>query len=191
MKKIGILGTGTISTVITKKLINAGYEVMVGGMAESQIDSFGNSGILDAAFFGDLLFLCMKKENVLTAVNSLPLEFVCSKTIIDITNPLDYSDSIPPYMVPELINSNSLGEELQDALPGANIVKALNLSSNDVMVNAKKYNGRSTMFITGNDARAKMEAKEVLYNIGWKDIVDLGDTSVRKRTEELHIARRA
>ncbi len=92
---------------------------------------------------------------------------------------------MPPSLVPEWTNTNSLGEEIQALLPGANVVKTLNIVNCEVMVDAKKSGGDPTMFIAGNNAQAKEEVKKLLRQFGWNDIIDLGDISGARGMEML------
>jgi predicted dinucleotide-binding enzyme len=107
------------------------------------------------------------------------------KTIIDVANPLDFSQGMPPSLIPSLTNTNSLGEEIQHLLPEANVVKTLNMVNCEVMVDAKKSGGDPTMFMSGNNAGAKAEVKEILQQFGWTDIIDLGDITTARGTEML------
>jgi predicted dinucleotide-binding enzyme len=84
---------------------------------------------------------------------------------------------MPPTLVPQFANTNSLGEEIQRALPGTNVVKSLNIVNCDVMVNPKKSGGDPTMFVAGNTPSAKEEVKGILRQFGWSDVIDLGDIS--------------
>jgi hypothetical protein len=108
---------------------------------------------------------------------------VKGKTIIDISNPLDFSKGMPPFLTPELSNTNSLGEELQRIFSHANIVKTLNTVNAQVMVNPDKINGSHTMFVAGNNTESKKQVTEILQQFGWKDIIDLGDLSAARGME--------
>lgn len=55
------------------------------------------------------------------------------------------------------------------------------------MVNARKTNGDPTMFVAGNDAKAKDEVKGILKQFGWSDIIDLGDITAARGMEMLVI----
>jgi 8-hydroxy-5-deazaflavin:NADPH oxidoreductase len=187
MKKIGILGTGMVGEAIGTKLIELGYEVRMGSRtannekamawASKNGSSASTGTFTDAAFFGELIVVCTKGEATLSVARSLSQEQVKGKTIIDISNPLDFSKGMPPFLTPELSNTNSLGEELQGILSGANIVKTLNIVNCQVMVNPGKINGEHTMLVAGNSPEAKNQVTGILKQFGWKDILDLGDLS--------------
>lgn len=195
MKKIGILGTGMVGATIGNKLMELGYEVKMGSRTANNEKALawaaphGEKASVgtfnDAAAFGALLFLCTRGDATLEIVKSLDTAAVQGKTIIDISNPLDFSKGMPPFLIPDLTNTNSLGEEVQKALPTAHIVKTLNIVNCEVMVNAQRAGGDPTMFVSGNDAAAKQETTELLKQFGWTDIIDLGDISTARGTEML------
>lgn len=195
MKKIGILGTGMVGNTIGTKLVELGYEVKMGSRsasnekavawAESQGANASSGTFADAASFGDLIFNCTKGEASLEALKLAGTENLKGKTLIDIANPLDFSKGMPPSLIPEFTNTNSLGEEAQKLLPETNVVKTLNVVNCEVMVNAKKSGGEGTMFLSGNNPAAKEEVKEVLQQFGWTDLIDLGDISTARGTEML------
>jgi predicted dinucleotide-binding enzyme len=106
------------------------------------------------------------------------------KIIVDIANPLDFSKGMPPTLA--VVNNNSLGEEIQKAFPQTKVVKALNTMWCGLMVNPGMINGGDhSTFISGNDAGAKEEVKEILKSFGWNEnnILDLGDISTARGTE--------
>ncbi len=86
-------------------------------------------------------------------------------------------------MIPELANTNSLGEELQKMLPETHVIKTLNIVNCEVMVDASKCGGDATMFVAGNDAGAKKITQSLLQQFGWTDILDLGDIRNARSTE--------
>jgi predicted dinucleotide-binding enzyme len=195
MKKIGVLGTGMVGTTIATKLIELGYEVRMGSRSANNEKavawakgkgSVASTGTFDkAADFGEIIFLCLKGDAVLPVVKSLSPAHIKGKTIVDITNPLDFSKGMPPSLVPGLINTNSLGEEVQKALPDAHIVKTLNIVSSDIMVAKQKPGVNPTMFLSGNNPKAKQEVSHFLQQFGWVDIIDLGDITTARGTEML------
>jgi hypothetical protein len=134
-----------------------------------------------------MLFLCTHGAATLDALKlANPANFK-AKTVVDISNPLDFSKGMPPSLIPRFSNTTSLAEEIQKALPGAHVVKSLNIVNCEVMVNAKKAGGDATMFVAGNDATAKNEVKEILKQFGWSDVFDLGDLTAARGLEMLLI----
>lgn len=193
MKKIGILGTGMVGSTIGSKLIELGYEVKMGSRTDNnekaQSWSEKNGALAshgtfkDAAMFGDLIFNCTKGEITLDVFKSAGIEHFHNKIVVDISNPLDFSQGMPPFLKPEFVNTNSLGEEIQRLLPSSHVVKTLNIVNCEVMVNASKCGGEATMFLSGNNPSAKSEVKMILEQFGWQDIIDLGDISTARGTE--------
>ncbi|WP_242927372.1 NADPH-dependent F420 reductase [Pontibacter vulgaris] len=195
MKKIAVLGTGMVGNTIGTKLINLGYEVKMGSRTANNekalawVNANGANAsagtFTDAAAFGEIIFNCTKGDASLNVFKMAGIENFNGKTIIDIANPLDFSHGMPPSLIPSLSNTNSLGEEIQKLLPEANVVKTLNIVNCEVMVDAKKSGGDPTMFVSGNNAEAKEEAKEILKQFNWTDIIDLGDITTARGTEML------
>jgi hypothetical protein len=108
------------------------------------------------------------------------------KTLVDVANPLDFSKGMPPTL--SVCNTDSLGEQIQRAFPTANVVKTLNTVSANVMVDPSIVPGVHTMFVSGNDAKAKAEVITILKaGFGWKEVIDLGDISCA-RGQEMYLA---
>lgn len=195
MKKIGILGTGMVGATIGNKLIELGYEVKMGSRTASNEKAAAwasangkkasHGTFADAAQFGGILFNCAKGDVALEVFRQAGLDHLAGKTVIDISNPLDFSKGMPPSLLPEMTNTNSLGEALQKLAPEARIVKTLNIVNCEVMVNPRKSNGDPTMFLSGNSAEAKAEATAILQQFGWTDLIDLGDITTARGTEML------
>jgi hypothetical protein len=185
MKKIAVLGTGSVGKTIGTRLVQLGYEVMMGSRTsnnEKAAEWVKSAGTLatqgtfaDAAQFGELVFNCTKGEHSLDVLRIANIENLAGKILIDLSNPLDFSQGIPPFLIPSLANTNSLGEEIQKLLPQTHVVKTLNIVNCEVMVNAAKCGGDATMFMAGNDNEAKKEVKTILEQFDWKDVIDLGE----------------
>lgn len=195
MKKIGVLGTGMVGNTIGSKLVQLGYEVMMGSRtannekAQAWATANGEKASVgtfkDAAKFGEIIFNCTKGDVTLEVFKMAGTENFDGKTIIDIANPLDFSNGMPPSLIPQYSNTNSLGEEIQKLLPKANVVKTLNIVNCEVMVDAKKSGGDPTMFVSGNSSEAKSEVMAILNQFNWTDIIDLGDITTARGTEML------
>ena len=195
MKKMAVFGTGIVGKTIGSKLVKLGYEVMMGSRtatnekALSWVDANGKNAstgtFADAATFGEIIFNCTKGEVTLDLFKQAGIEKFTNKLIIDISNPLDFSKGMPPSLIPEYTNTNSLAEEIQKLLPEADVVKTLNIVNCEVMVNPGKGGGDPTMFMSGNNADAKEKVKAILNKFGWRDVIDLGDITTARGTEML------
>lgn len=192
---IAILGTGSVGKTIGSRLIQLGYLVMMGSrtaenenaVAWSQ-DNGGNAyngTFAEAARFGNIIFNCTKGEITLDVFNLAGIENFSNKTVVDISNPLDFSHGMPPSLFKQWSNTNSLGEEIQKLLPEANVIKTLNMVNCDVMVDASRCGGEATMFIAGNNEGAKSSVIALLEKFGWNDIIDLGDITSARGMEML------
>lgn len=191
MKKIGILGTGVVGQTIGKKMVSLGYEVMMGSRTSTNekaakfVQENGSKALQGAfeesAKFGELIFNCTKGEATIEILKMAGVTNFNGKTVIDISNPLDFSNGMPPTL--RICNTDSLAEHVQHTLPGAHVVKTLNIVNCEVMVNPKKSGGDPTMFLSGNNAEAKDEVRNILIQFGWNDIVDLGDITTARGTE--------
>ena len=205
--KIAIIGTGTVGQTIASKLITLGHHVMIGTrnvsekLASTAKDAYGNppfaewystnsnvklGTFAEAASFGEMVFNATQGVTSVNALKHAGEENFTGKIIIDISNPLDFSKGMPPGLLPELSNTNSLGEEIQKKFSDSKVVKTLNTMWCGIMANpAMIGNGGHVNYICGNDTDAKLKVKLLLNEFGWKNenILDLGDITAARGTE--------
>jgi hypothetical protein len=106
------------------------------------------------------------------------------KVVMDVSNPLDFSQGMPPTLA--VSNTDSLGEQIQRRFPGAKVVKTLNTMNAYLMVDPAQLAGADhTVFVSGDDAEAKQAVTELLESFGWTDVIDLGDITTARGTEML------
>jgi 8-hydroxy-5-deazaflavin:NADPH oxidoreductase len=106
------------------------------------------------------------------------------KVLVDISNPLDFSQGMPPKL--SVSNTDSLGEQIQRRFPEAKVVKTLHTMNAYLMVDPSQLTDADhTVFVSGNDAEAKTMVTELLRGFGWTDIIDLGDITTARGTEML------
>ncbi|WP_240667189.1 NADPH-dependent F420 reductase [Streptomyces luteoverticillatus] len=75
----------------------------------------------------------------------------------------------------EPVDTDSLGERIQRALPDTKVVKSFVTQEQTTVVDPKAVgDGDHTMFVAGDDADAKRQATELLKAYGWTDVLDLG-----------------
>jgi 8-hydroxy-5-deazaflavin:NADPH oxidoreductase len=200
---IGVLGTGMVGKALAGKLASLGHTVKLGTrdvsatLARNEPDMAGgpplrlwleqNSKVTlathaDAARHGQLVVSGLSGQGSLSALESVR-DALADKILIDIANPLDFSKGMPPSL--SIANTDSLGEQIQRALPNTKVVKTLNTVNAFLMVDPKQLaGGDHTMFVCGNDAAAKAEVTRILTEwFGWKDVIDLGDISQARGTE--------
>src|SRR5690242_5631319 len=144
--KIGILGTGMVGETLGTKFVQLGHQVKMGSRTannESAVKWVAKNGsnasagtFADAAEFGEIAFLCLKGDVELDVVRSVGPKAFGSKPVVDVSNPLDFSRGMPPSL--SICNTNSLGEEVQKALPSARVIKTLNIVNCEVMVEPNK-----------------------------------------------------
>jgi predicted dinucleotide-binding enzyme len=103
--------------------------------------------------------------------------------LVDIANPLDFSAGFPPTL--SVKDTDSLGEQVQSAFPGARVVKTLNTLTASLMVEPKTLGESSTVFVSGEDASAKATVIELLESFGHDDVIDLGGIETSRGLEML------
>jgi 8-hydroxy-5-deazaflavin:NADPH oxidoreductase len=194
---IGVLGTGVVGETIATALTEKGHNVRMGSRSANNEKAAAwvkksnhhatQGDFNDAAAFGEIVFVCLNGAHALDAVRSIDADSINGKIVIDVTNPLDFSKGMPPGLIEGLSNSTSLGEEIQNTLPGAKVVKTFNTVTASVMVNPKLVNnGDHTLFVCGNDTDAKNKVKHFLVDtFGWKaeNLLDLGGIVAARGTE--------
>ncbi|MEV8099037.1 NAD(P)-binding domain-containing protein [Kitasatospora sp. NPDC085879] len=204
--RYAVLGTGSVGRVIAAKLASLGHEVTVGTrdpeatLARTETDAMGtapfaqwhraNPAVLlatytDAASGADAVVNATSGAGALEALALAGAENLAGKVLLDIANPLDFSQGMPPSLNP--VNTDSLGEQIQRAFPEAEVVKTLNTMNAEIMVDPAKVPGEHHVFVSGNDADAKKAVTELLVSIGWPatSVLDLGDITTARGTEML------
>jgi len=186
--QIGILGTGVVGQTIGSKLVHLGHDVMIGSRSATNEkaakwvadtgDRARQGTFADAASFGEIVFNCTSGQVSLEALSSAGAANLEGKIIVDVSNPLDFSNGFPPTLT--VCNTDSVAEQIQSAFPDSKVVKTLNTMTAAVMVNPSLVKGDHDVFVSGNDADAKERVSDLLRSFGWRTIIDLGDiTSAR------------
>ena len=194
--RIGILGTGIVGKTLAAKLAKLGHDVRMGSRAAGGEkakawvkESGGKSSegtFADAAAHAEMVFNCTSGMASLEALKAAGAKNLQGKTLVDVANPLDFSKGMPPTLT--VCNTDSLGEQIQRAFPTAKVVKTLNTVTAAVMVDPSIIPGVHTMFVSGDDVKAKAEVINILKTgFGWKEVMDLGDIKCA-RAQEMHLA---
>jgi len=188
---IGVLGTGEVGNRLGTKLVSLGHEVKMGSRTAQNPNAVAwakasgakaSAGTFaDAAKHGEVVFNCTAGSASLEALEQAGASNLRGKVLIDVSNPLDFSKGMPPSLM--VCNTDSLAEQIQRGFPDAKVVKALNTTSNPVMVNPGLLRGEHDVFVCGNDPKAKAKVAEILRSFGWNNPVDLGDITAARGLE--------
>jgi predicted dinucleotide-binding enzyme len=191
--KIAILGSGIVAKTLAGKLDELGHQVVLGTrdvattLARDQPDMAGGPPLrtwleahprvalktfAEAAAHGELAINALSGQGAIDGLRGVA-GALAGKIVIDVSNPLDFSKGFPPSLT--VSNTDSLGEQIQRALPEVRVVKALNIVNCFVMIDPQQVGGGDhTMLVCGDDAAAKAEVTRLLESFGWRDVIDLG-----------------
>jgi predicted dinucleotide-binding enzyme len=187
--KVGILGSGDVGKALAAGFIGLGHDVKIGSRDPQKLADWvaqagprASSGTFaETAAFGDLLVLATLGVATAEAIRLAgPAEFA-GKVVIDATNPLDFSTGKPQLAVGF---DDSLGEQVQRAIPDAKVVKAFNTVGNASFVNPKQAGGPPDMFLCGNDDAAKATVSDICARFGW-GVVDIGGIEGARHLEPM------
>jgi predicted dinucleotide-binding enzyme len=202
--KIAVLGTGMVGRALSARLSGLGHDVTIGTrdpratLARTEPDGMGNppfptwaadhsdvavATLGEATADAELIVNATNGTGALPALQQAGADHLAGKVILDISNPLDFSQGFPPTLFVK--DTDSLGEQIQRAFPQARVVKTLNTLNADLMVHPASLGAESSVFVSGDDAAAKATVTELLVSFGHTDVIDLGDISTARGTEML------
>ena len=203
--RIAVLGTGAVGRTLAGKLSSLGHDVTIGTrdvdalMAQTEGPMGGrlppfsewsatNASVkvapfAEAAAAGELVFNATSGDVTLRVLESAGAGNLAGKVLVDVSNPLDFSQGFPPTL--SVCNTDSLAEQVQAAFPDARVVKTLNITNAAVMVEPGSVaGGDHTMFVAGNNEAARGEVTSILTDwFGWSDVIDLGDLTAARGME--------
>jgi 8-hydroxy-5-deazaflavin:NADPH oxidoreductase len=198
--QIAVIGTGIVGRTVAEAFARVGNEVTVGTrdpaatMARTDPDGSRAYAIWaadhpavslatfsEAASRSSLVVNATEGVASLAALGAAGDSNLAGKVLIDVSNPLDFSQGFPPSIfVP---NTDSLAEEIQRTFPDALVVKALNTVAAPLMADPAILPGGFTLFVAGNDDDAKRTVTELLASLGHADVLDIGDLTAARALE--------
>ncbi|CUR57111.1 NADP oxidoreductase coenzyme F420-dependent [metagenome] len=194
--KIAVLGTGAVGRALSGRLSALHHDVVVGTRdpaATSASPEYAEwaaghpavslATFAEAAAGAELVVNATGGGVSLDVLRQAGPANLAGKVVIDVSNPLDFSDGFPPTL--SVSNTDSVGEQLQRAFPEARVVKTLNTMNNSVMIDPASLGESTTVFVSGDDAAAKAVVTDLLTSFGHTDVIDLGDITTARGVEML------
>ena len=191
MKTVGIIGSGNVGKALAHGFIKLGYKTFISSRKVNQRDElekeFKGQVLVttpeDVAKQGQLIVFAVKGTAAKEALNTIGIQNLDGKTVIDTTNPI--ADAAPENGVLRYFTdiNKSLMEELQEMAPKANFVKAFSCVGSLHMVKPN-FDETPTMFVCGEDQTAKLEVKSILEKLGW-EMEDMGNVEAARAIEPL------
>ncbi|MBV9945712.1 MAG: NADPH-dependent F420 reductase [Myxococcales bacterium] len=180
--RIGILGSGDVGRALGAGFIARGHTVTIGSR-EAKNEKLapwvkehgpraGAGTFADAARGAEIIVLATLWSGTKNAIEMAGPDAFAGKLVIDATNPLDFSQGMPPRLA--LGHTDSGGEQVQRWLPKAHVVKCFNIVGHAFMVDPRFPGGPPDMWIAGNDDAAKKTVAQILREFGWPDPIDVG-----------------
>jgi len=200
---IAVFGTGSVGRTLAPAFASHGHQVTVGTRSVShtlgrtepdarglkpfshwQVDhpTISLATFADAARPSEVVVNATNGAQSLAVFEQAGAANLEGKIIVDVANPLDFTGGFPPSLDP--VNTDSLAEQLQRAFPASRVVKTLNTVNAAVMAQPSMLaRGDHSLFMSGNDPDAKATVGVLLAELGWQDIIDLGDITTARGPE--------
>lgn len=195
--RIAVLGTGTVGRALAGRLVGLDHLVVIGTrdpgdtLAREGPDSFaawhrGHPGVQVATYAeapvgADLVVNATPGTVSLEVLTSIGADVLDGAVLMDVSNPLDFSDGFPPRLA--VSDTWSLAEQIQHAFPRTRVIKTLNTVNASLMVDPAALGTTTTVFVSGDDTDAKSVVIWLLESFGHRDIIDLGGIETARGVE--------
>jgi predicted dinucleotide-binding enzyme len=166
MGTISIIGSGNMGQAIKAVAERGGNAVEFIGREDTQVN-------------GDIVILAVPYPALADIASRLG-GALAGKTVVDITNPLDFS-TFDSLVVPA---DSSAAQQLADRLPEAHVLKAFNTTFAATLSSGAVGGAPVTVLIAGDDADAKTALSEVV-TAGGLVAVDAGSLRRARELESL------
>lgn len=154
MTTVAILGQGNMGKGLEARL--EGKVTVQRGARQPQP---GQHTYAQAVANADIVVLALPYDAALAAIKSLDLR---GKTVVDMTNPIT-----PDFAGLRIGHTTSAAEELQQAAPGANVVKAFNTIFASLFSAPRAVTSEVPVFVAGNDEAAVAAVAELAKAAGF------------------------
>lgn len=187
VRSIGIIGAGKLGIVVAQLALKAGYTVYLAGSGDpgkialtTEVLTPGATATTnaDAAARSDIVVLALPFGKF----RSLPQDAFAGKLVIDAMN---YWWEVDGPREDFIDPDQSSSEAVQDSLPGARVVKALNhMGYHDLHDEPKPVGapGRKAIAVVGDDSADVLAVSHLIDTLGF-DPLPIGKLSVGKKLE--------
>ena len=179
--KVGILGTGSVGQALAKGLLRARHEVRLGSRTPEKVVAPPGATpgpLREVATWADVVILAVPYRVVKEVAIAAGPALVGGKVLVDATNASSSSGDLAVGY------TTSGAEETAKLFPGARIVKAFNTIFARFMSTGKIGNEAVTLFVAGDDPKAKDVAMHLGRDIGF-DPVDAGPLRAARLLEPM------
>jgi len=186
---IAVIGTGNVGAALGPEFAAQGHTIVYGSREPNREDvqalvarTAGNASAKqpqDAVRGADMVVLAVPGTSAVEITRSLG--DLAGKIIIDPTNVVSRG---PGGMSHGIEGKGSNAALIQEAAPGASVVKAFNTLNWMQMVNPESAGGPITIMLAGDNADAKAEVAELVRGMDL-DAVDVGGLQYAHVLEEM------
>jgi predicted dinucleotide-binding enzyme len=169
--RIAILGTGRVGQTLGAALGRVGHDVVFGSRDPANRTALPAPVLFsaDAVVGADVVVDAVQGVDTMPLLTSIGADRLDGTVLWDLANASnpDFSLAIP---------DDSLAHRIQEAFPGVKVVKAGNNVAAVVIADPTTLPARTTLFLSGDDAGAKVVVSSLLVDLGWpaESLFDLG-----------------
>jgi 8-hydroxy-5-deazaflavin:NADPH oxidoreductase len=182
---VTIVGTGNMSRGIATRALAGGHSVTLLGHEAGKADALAGelsgdvrAGTVGDALAGDVVVLAIPYGAIDDVIGRYR-DQLSGKTVVDITNPVDFSS-----FTPLSLQDGSAAAEIARKAPGANVVKAFNTTFAGTLVTGAVGGQPLDVFVASDDEGAKAAVRDLVESGGLR-AVDVGPLARAHELEAL------
>jgi hypothetical protein len=181
MSTVTVIGAGNLGSVVAGIAAKGGTGVQVLARDVEKAQAVagplgGAAGTVGDAITGEIVVLAVPYPAVEDVLGAYPGAFD-GKVLVDVSNPVDFS-TFDGLAVPA---DSSAAKEIQDAVPGAKVVKAFNANFGATLGTGAAGPVQTAVLVAGDDAAAKQSLIDLVTTAGLRAV----DAGSLKRAREL------
>ena len=182
---VTIVGTGNMSRGIATRALAGGHSVTLLGHEAGKADALAGelsgdvrAGTVGDALAGDVVVLAIPYGAIDDVIGRYR-DQLSGKTVVDITNPVDFSS-----FTPLSLQDGSAAAEIARKAPGADVVKAFNTTFAGTLVTGAVGGQPLDVFVASDDEGAKAAVRDLVESGGLR-AVDVGPLARAHELEAL------